>query len=320
VAAGSPRSARFARSGRAAADAAAARSARGALTVGWPRGAQEDERLRRAAGALRLIEDRFAGAVHGHAEAQPFRWGTVATDGIGTMRRCLHATAAGIEHTKGVRAAVAGQFDDAKAHAANARKHRAAAGTWDHDSRLEPPLFGKAFAKKSDALLQALWAQGRRTAAEAMAPAERAATIGVWHATAEAAADAGAKQLAAAAAAEAADHVVVGWARDLRDPRPGAPEPPGDRHAAEAAAINAIRAAAPAATWHPQKNPAPPDVARFIAVNHEVYPVTAMPCGVADPVGPESTRKYTAAAALPPVNVAAVELPEAPPTVLGYPA
>lgn len=230
------------------------------------------------------------------------------------MRRCLHATAAGIEHTKGVRAAAAGEFEAAKAHAANARRHRVAAGRWTHDSRLEPPLFKAEFAKKSDALLQALWAQGRRPAAAEVGVDERRATIGVWHATADAATAAGAKALAAAAAAEAADHVVVGWARTLRDPRPGGPPPGAD---AEEKAINAIRATAPAATWHPQRNPAPHDVAHFIAVNHAVYPCKNVPA-VGGAVSPEATRRYTATEALPSVDPATVKLPEAPATVMGY--
>ncbi len=315
-----PRGARS-RSGRGAAGGRSAESARGAggrALTKRARGAgprQEDERLRRAAGALRLVEERFGGTVRGDAEPQPFRWGGIATDGIGTMRRCLHATAAGIAHTKGVAAAVAGKFEEAKAHAAAARRHRVAAGEWTHDSKLEPMLFKDAFHKKSDALLQALWAAGRRGAAEDVGAAERAATIGVWHATAEAAEAAGAKALAAAAAAEAADHVVVGWARAVADPRPGGPAPPPDAADAEAAAINGIRAEAPAATWHPQTNPAPPDVAKFIAVNHEVYPHAAAAPG---PVSAAATRRYTAAHQLPQVDPAAVRLPEAPATVMGY--
>ena len=222
----------------------------------------EDERLRRAAGRSGRLRTGPEGRLR-RRRAAAVRWGGIATDGVGTMRRSTQRPR-GLSTQRG-QGRSRRRDRGGQAHAAAARRHRVAAGQWAHDSRLEPPLFGADFAKKSEALLQALWAQGRRPAAADVGAEERRATIGIWHATADAATAAGAK---AAAAAAAAGRRPRRWGGPgLRDPRPAG----GRGLDPEEEAINAIRATALAATWHPQHNPAPHDVAHFI-VNHAVYP------------------------------------------------
>lgn len=291
--------------------------------------AEELERLRRAAGALELLVTRYDFTTGPAAPAPPLRWGKLATTGAATYRRMLHATAAGILHAEAISHAQSGDIPAASSSAGKASRHLTAAGEWIHDAALCPSLFAPAFKHKNDLLINVLWLAGRPDAVIAT-DASRSTTIGIAQATLAMPGIDAAPRLKAAVTTVLNDHIFIGWPRMLRDPRPatttGSTPPMGkatDESERETQALAAMSIVAPHSSFDPRTNPAPSDVGRFYEVNVPVYgPAVAARAalatengGVTAALDPGVLSKFVGVKRMP---AGTVELPTAPPEVLGY--
>ncbi len=286
--------------------------------------AEERERVRRAAGAVHLLKTKFECEPHPESEDVPLRWGKLATTGIASFEKMLHATSAGLAHNEAVATLrnPAGTIQEAMAKQGECIRHIRHMGDWEHDSAHTPYLFSKPFKDKAELLLNGLWAAGRPAAADSP-PAENTKTIGILQTCLGNPEMQKHTALKRACTKLLSDTLFVAWGRPPHtDPRPGPTPRPTENH--EKRAVAAMDLVAPTATWHREKNPAPADVVKFYEVACGVNPsrvaeqrALTITKGIADPLlnVTELTKRYTGSKQLP-------ERPEAltvaPAHLLGY--
>ena len=291
--------------------------------------AEDMEKLRRAAGCLVLLETRYDYAVSAAAVPPPLRWGKLATTGVATYRRMLHATAASLLHAEAIAHAQSNDLPAASSAAGKASRHLSAAGEWIHDASLCPLLFKPEFKQKNNLLVNALWLAARDAPVSA-SDSSRRGSIGIAQATLAMPGIEKAPRLRAAVTTLLNDHIFIGWPRTLQDPRPatapGGASPMGvaktesDR---EVQALAAMRVVAAQSSFNPRSNPAPSDIVEFCDVNLPVYgsQVAFMAAlatengGVTAARDPGVLTKFVGVKQMPPGTA---ELPTAPPEVLGY--